>query len=117
MFRLVSASLVVLVLGITVLAQTPATSSDPCAELMTRADRAETRLKDWPQLARYHDDNTKVNPTLEERTARCLYGRLDHRWLGLTEYGRLLSGQALRESRNQRTDDSSNAHSISPRRD
>ena len=62
MFRLISASLVVLVLGITLLAQTPATSSDPCAELKTRADRAETRLKDWPQLARYHDDNTKVNP-------------------------------------------------------
>jgi Lysophospholipase L1 and related esterases len=30
--------------------------------LKTRAERAETRLKDWPQLARYHDDNTKVMP-------------------------------------------------------
>lgn len=66
MFRLFSASLVVLVLSITVLAQTPATSSaDPCAELKARADRAETRLKDWPQLARYHDDNTKLNPPVK----------------------------------------------------
>lgn len=62
MFRLLSASLVLLLLNIAALAQAPATSSDPCAELKTRAERAETRLKDWPQLARYHDDNSKVNP-------------------------------------------------------
>ena len=41
-------------------AQTPGPSpADPCAELKTRAERAETRLKDWPALARYHDDNSK----------------------------------------------------------
>jgi lysophospholipase L1-like esterase len=62
MFRLLSASLVLLFLTINALTQAPATGSDPCAELKTRADRAETRLKDWPQLSRYHDDNTKVNP-------------------------------------------------------
>ena len=62
MFRLLSASLVLLFLTINALAQAPTTGSDPCAELKTRADRAETRLKDWPQLSRYHDDNTKVNP-------------------------------------------------------
>jgi lysophospholipase L1-like esterase len=60
MFRSLSASIVLVFLSITALAQTPATSSDPCAEFKTRADRAETRLKDWPQLARYHDDNAKV---------------------------------------------------------
>lgn len=44
-------------------AQTPTPSpAEPCADLKTRVDRAETRLKDWPQLARYHDDNTKVAP-------------------------------------------------------
>jgi len=62
MFRLLFASLVLVLLSITGLAQAPAATSDPCAELKTRADRAETRLKDWPQLARYHDDNTKLNP-------------------------------------------------------
>ena len=38
------------------------TPSPDCAEMKTRADRAETRLKDWPALARYHDDNIKVAP-------------------------------------------------------
>jgi len=51
----------ILFVGISANAQATAQSADPCGELKTRADRAETRLKDWPQLARYHDDNTKVN--------------------------------------------------------
>ena len=50
----------ILFVGISANAQTTAQSADPCTELKTRADRAETRLKDWPQLARYHDDNAKV---------------------------------------------------------
>ena len=33
-----------------------------CDELKTRLDRAETRLKDWPALARYRDDNQKLGP-------------------------------------------------------
>lgn len=33
---------------------------DPCAEITARATRAETRLRDWPALARYREDNTKV---------------------------------------------------------
>jgi lysophospholipase L1-like esterase len=62
MLRLLYASFVVFFLSSAGLAQAPAGNSDPCAELKTRADRAETRLKDWPQLTRYHDDNTKLNP-------------------------------------------------------
>ena len=31
-----------------------------CGEMKTRLDRAETRLNDWPALARYRDDNTKT---------------------------------------------------------
>jgi lysophospholipase L1-like esterase len=34
--------------------------ADPCAEVTTRATRAENRLKDWPALARYRDDNARV---------------------------------------------------------
>src|ERR1043165_9160423 len=30
-----------------------------CAEVKTQLTRAQTRLNDWPQLARYHDANTK----------------------------------------------------------
>lgn len=33
-----------------------------CAEMKTRLDRAETRLKDWPALARYSEDNLKTAP-------------------------------------------------------
>jgi lysophospholipase L1-like esterase len=61
MFRILPIALMVLCIGISASAQTPAPNSDdPCAELKTRAERAETRLKDWPALGRYHDDNTKV---------------------------------------------------------
>ena len=59
-----------LLLNVTFLvaAQTPSPSPDPCADLKTRAERAETRLKDWPQLARYHDENTKVGmPAKDDR--------------------------------------------------
>ena len=33
---------------------------DPCAEITARATRAETKLKDWPALVRYREDNAKV---------------------------------------------------------
>ncbi len=42
------------------LAQAPASD---CGEMKTRLDRAETRLKDWPALARYSEDNLKTPPT------------------------------------------------------
>ena len=41
-------------------AQTPTPSpspTDPCVEITARATRAETRLKDWPALARYREAN------------------------------------------------------------
>lgn len=37
-------------------------SADPCADTRTRLTQAENRLKDWPQLARYHDANAKETP-------------------------------------------------------
>jgi lysophospholipase L1-like esterase len=40
---------------------TPSPSpSDPCADLRAQATRFETRLSDWPALARYREANTKV---------------------------------------------------------
>ena len=40
---------------------TPAPSpADPCAEITTRATRAEARLRDWPALARYREANTQT---------------------------------------------------------
>jgi len=35
-------------------------STNECADTKAQLTRAETKLKDWPQLARYHDANTKV---------------------------------------------------------
>jgi len=40
--------------------QAPAPTTD-CGEMKTRLERAETRLNDWPALARYHEDNLKVS--------------------------------------------------------
>jgi lysophospholipase L1-like esterase len=37
-------------------------SADPCADTKTKLTQAENRLKDWPQLARYHDANGKLAP-------------------------------------------------------
>src|SRR3989441_11031463 len=41
-------------------AQSTQTSSD-CADIKAQVTRLETRLRDWPALARYRDANTKVN--------------------------------------------------------
>ena len=35
-------------------------SAPDCGEMKTRLDRAETRLNDWPALARYREDNKKT---------------------------------------------------------
>ena len=35
-------------------------STDPCADTKTKLTQAETRLKDWPQLARYREANGKL---------------------------------------------------------
>jgi lysophospholipase L1-like esterase len=49
-----------------ILAQTPAPAAAPapeaCAEMKTRLDRAETRLNDWPAMARYREENLKIAP-------------------------------------------------------
>src|SRR5947199_4578108 len=37
-------------------------SATDCTETKTQLKQAETKLKDWPQLARYHDANAKVTP-------------------------------------------------------
>jgi lysophospholipase L1-like esterase len=35
-------------------------NTNDCTEVKTQLARAQTRLSDWPQLARYRDDNAKV---------------------------------------------------------
>ena len=43
-------------------------SADPCADTKTKLTQAENRLKDWPQLARYHDANGKLAPPAKSDT-------------------------------------------------
>lgn len=60
MLRAVFSLSVFVFAAVSVFAQTATPSPDACAELKTRVDRAETRLRDWPALGRYRDDNMKV---------------------------------------------------------
>lgn len=46
----------------------PSPSPSECAAVKTQLDSAQTRLSDWPALARYRDDNSKViEPFKNER--------------------------------------------------
>jgi lysophospholipase L1-like esterase len=44
----------------------PSPSPDPCAEAKTQAARAESRLKDWPALARYREANATLTPPAKD---------------------------------------------------
>jgi lysophospholipase L1-like esterase len=68
MFRSLICFGVLLFIATAVSAQSPTASpaasagTADCAEVKAQAARDEARLKDWPALARYHDDNSKVSP-------------------------------------------------------
>ena len=47
-------------------APAPSPSPDPCAEARTQAARAESRLKDWPALARYREANATLAPPAKD---------------------------------------------------
>jgi lysophospholipase L1-like esterase len=56
-------------LQISVAAQADRVSTLPvadCTAEKTRADRAEARLKDWPNFGRYHEANTKVTASTKD---------------------------------------------------
>ena len=48
------------------------TAANDCAETKTQLTRAQTKLNDWPALARYHDANVKVVP-LGKNEARVVF--------------------------------------------
>ena len=64
MGRVVLVCAVLVLSGVAVVGQgtAPAVIPPECGEMKTRLDRAETRLSDWPALARYRDDNKKTAP-------------------------------------------------------
>ena len=47
-------------------APAPSPSPDPCAEARAQAARAESRLKDWPALARYREANATLAPPAKD---------------------------------------------------
>ena len=59
-------TLAILFGGFSSLAAQP--SPDPCADTKTRLTQAETRLKDWPQLARYREANGKLAEPAKKET-------------------------------------------------
>jgi lysophospholipase L1-like esterase len=62
MARLLIALIVLSACAASASAQASQGSTDPCAEVKTRLARDEATLRDWPQLARYRDENAKVAP-------------------------------------------------------
>ena len=68
MIRLFASLVLAVMCAVSVLAQTATQSAPDCAEVKAQAARLETRLKDWPQLARYHEADTKVtSPAKDEK--------------------------------------------------
>lgn len=62
MFRLIGVCAIAVLSAVGTFGQTPAPATTDCGEIKTRLDRAETRLNDWPALARYREDNNKIAP-------------------------------------------------------
>ena len=60
MYRAIVCSIVLLLLAASALAQSAVPDSTDCTQIKAQAEGAEARLKDWPALGRYHEDNTKV---------------------------------------------------------
>lgn len=59
--------LLFIALQMSILAQTtPEAATADCAAEKTRADRAEARLKDWPNLGRYREANAKLTPPAKD---------------------------------------------------
>jgi len=63
--RLFLPIVVLLAVSASVFAQTSPSDVPACDEYKTRAERAEGRLKDWPALSRYADDDSKLTPPVK----------------------------------------------------
>ena len=82
-------------------AQTGASANaDPNAELKTRVERAEAKLKDWPNLARYRDANAKLAAPAKNEDRVVFMGdsitdgwKLDQYFPGKPYVNRGISGQ------------------------
>ncbi len=62
MVQLIALSLALFLCSAAAVAQTAPSESKECTEAKTQVTRLESRLRDWPAMARYHDENLKVSP-------------------------------------------------------
>ena len=69
-YQLLIRSMIVILFAFGWVAAQP--SATECTEVKTQLTRAQTTLKDWPALARYHDANTKLTPT-QKNEARVVF--------------------------------------------
>ena len=66
----------------------PSPSPSECAEVKTQLDQADTRLRDWPALARYRDDNAKVGePSKNEKRVVFMGDSITDSWDNPTNGG------------------------------
>src|SRR6266542_1231300 len=100
MVRLITLVVAILVFAGAALAQTspqtyqsPAQESPECTQAKTTVTRLETRLKDWPALARYHDDNANVvAPGKDEQRVVFMGDSITDSW-GDPKYGGFFPGK------------------------
>ena len=86
-----------LILSVTASAQQ---SSDPCASLKEDNSATELRLRDWPDLAKYRDDDAKLGPPAKGESRVVFLGdsitefwSLSDSFLGKPHVNRGISGQ------------------------
>lgn len=69
-------------------------AADPCVEMTARANRAETKLKDWPALGRYRGDNDKVTtPAKNERRVVFMGDSITDSWDDTKRYSGFFPGK------------------------
>src|SRR6266542_2559906 len=78
MTRSIAISLASFICAVGVLAQSPQSTSPPpgspeaestdCTQAKAAVARLETKLQDWPAVARYREDNTRTAPPIRKET-------------------------------------------------
>lgn len=72
----------------------PQSSLDPCADAKAQVTRLESRLRDWPAVARYRDDNSKVTaPAKSEQRVVFMGDSITDAWDD-PKYGGFFPGKA-----------------------
>jgi len=70
------------------------TPLDPCGDVKALATRAETKLRDWPALGRYHETNSKVaTPVKNEQRVVFLGDSITDSWDDTTRYSGFFPGK------------------------